>query len=88
MLEARAHRTTVKAWMIAYGEDELRQARRDHLTVKYAKLGQRIPGVRPGRGGIAQRQRALALRMRTQAVQVRRLSSLQIRSPELVGSIL
>jgi hypothetical protein len=47
--ECRAHKTTIKRWMIEYGEVELQQMRRDFLIAKKAALGHRIGGVAPGK---------------------------------------
>lgn len=49
--EYRAHKTTVKRWMVELGEDMLRAARREWLEQYYAVHhgGKQIPGRRPGR---------------------------------------
>lgn len=48
--ECGAHKSTIKRWMLDYGEDTLRQMRRDWLERKYAALGRKVPGGwRPGR---------------------------------------
>jgi hypothetical protein len=44
----RAHKTTIKRWMIAYGEAELIRRRRA-LEALYAARGHRVPGMTPGR---------------------------------------
>lgn len=47
--EVRAHKTTIKRWMVAYGEADLIRMRREHLEAEYAKRGRKIGGVTPGR---------------------------------------
>lgn len=47
--ECRAHRTTIKRWMIDFGEADLIRRRREYLEAKYSARGHRIGGVRPGR---------------------------------------
>ena len=47
--ECRAHRTTIKRWMLNFGEAELIRRRREYLQAQYAARGHRIGGVRPGR---------------------------------------
>jgi hypothetical protein len=47
--EYRAHKDTIKRWMVEFGEDELKAGRRAFLEVAYAAMGKRIPGRRPGR---------------------------------------
>lgn len=48
--EYRAHKTTIKRWMVELGEEMLRAARREWLERHYAVHhgGKRIPGARPG----------------------------------------
>jgi hypothetical protein len=47
--EMRAHKDTIKRWMIDYGEARLQRQRRKHLEAVYQMRGYRVPGVRPGR---------------------------------------
>ena len=47
--ECRAHKTTIKRWMIDYGEAELIDARRAYLVAAYAERGHRPAGLTPGR---------------------------------------
>ncbi|WP_375249529.1 hypothetical protein [Sphingomonas sp.] len=47
--EMRAHKDTIKRWMIDHGEEQLQQARRAYLEAKYAAQGKRVGGIRPGR---------------------------------------
>jgi hypothetical protein len=47
--ECRAHKTTIKRWMLDYGEEALIDARRAYLVAQYAARGVRPAGIRPGR---------------------------------------
>ena len=46
--ECRAHKTTIKRWMVEYGEPELQRMRREFLEAKAIETGRRVPGVKPG----------------------------------------
>lgn len=46
--ECRAHKTTIKRWMLSFGEEELQRRRRAWLEARYGERGHRIGGVRPG----------------------------------------
>lgn len=47
--ECRAHKTTIKKWMVAYGEEQLIHSRRMYLEDQYTREGKRVGGIRPGR---------------------------------------
>lgn len=47
--EVRAHKDTIRRWIIDYGQEKLILMRREYLEAKYAAQGRKIGGVRPGR---------------------------------------
>lgn len=63
--EVHAHKTTIKRWMLDYGEAELQRMRREYLHEQYSARGHRIGGVRPGRPRSAAGRYVLGIRAPT-----------------------
>jgi hypothetical protein len=63
--EMRAHKDTIRRWMIDYGQEELIRMRREYLEQKYAAEGRKIGGVRPGRKLSAASRYVLGMRRST-----------------------